>query len=495
MTMIHAGPAVPILLLTLVLGACTQDRAKGADPPGADGVDDERTRVENGLMQAVIFEGEDNTASVADRMAFHNVPGMAFALIDEGRVAWTAGYGVLEAGSAEPVTPETLFQAASVAKPVVASAVMRMYREGVVDMDADVHAYLSDYRLPDGAQGPGNPVTLRKLLSHTAGLTPGGYMGYAPGDPVPGDLEILRGLPPSNSPPVEVVSPPGSNVAYSGGGYTLVELLVQDVTGISFPAAMDRWILEPMSMAASTFAQPLPTDRSHRAATGHLADGSPLPGRWRIHPEQAAAGLWTTVRDLASFAVQVRQAYLRGTDALDSVSAVELLTEQLDGEGVGFVVESDAGATIAFSHAGGNMGYRAYMTVHIPSGTGAVFMTNGDQGMAVGHELLRAASAAYGWSKFKPQTARRASVEARELPPLLGTYDFGDGVRVVIGVEDDSLLITFPNGDMYALVPTGAQEFVAPETGLQVTFGGTDNRRILTVYGDQGVRLEPPPGG
>lgn len=490
--MIHAGPAVLILLINVCLGACTQDRADRAGPPGAAGVDDERTRVENGLMQAVIFEGEDNTASVADRMAFHNVPGMAFALIDDGRVAWTAGYGVLEAGSAEPVTPETLFQAASVAKPVVASAVMRMHREGVVDLDADVQEYLLDYRLPDGAQSTENPVTLRKLLSHTAGLTPGGYVGYGPGDPLPGDLEILRGLPPSNSPPVEVESPPGSNVAYSGGGYTLVELLVQDVTGTGFTAAMDRWILDPVGMASSTFAQPLPAERSHQAATGHLADGSPLPGRWRIHPEQAAAGLWTTVRDLALFAVKVRQAYLRGTDALDSLSAMELLTEQLDGEGVGFVVESDDGETVAFSHAGGNMGYRAYITVHIPSGNGAVFMTNGDQGMAVGAEMLRAASAVYGWSRFKPRLARRAAREPGSLAALSGTYDFGDGVRVVVEARTDVLAITFPNGDEYLLVPTGDREFVAPETGVDVAFGGTRDRPTLRVYGDEGVRVEPP---
>lgn len=491
MKSLYRGSAASVLLLTLSLGACAQDRA---DPAHATRPDDQRMRVENGLLQAVTFEGEDNTYSVGERMAHYKVPGMAFALLDDGRLAWAAGYGVLQAGSSQPVIAETRFQAASIAKPVVAAGVMRMRDAGILDLDADVQGYLTDFRIPDGEQSPGNPVTLRKLLSHTAGITPGGYGGYAPGEPLPSDLEILRGDAPANSPPLAVESMPGTRVAYSGGGYSLVEVLVQNLTGTDFTSAMNNWILGPTGMGGSTFAQPLPTDHSRNVATGHLGDGSPVAGRWRVHPEQAAAGLWTTVRDLAGFVLQIRDAYLRGTAALERPSAAELLTEQLDGQGIGFVLEG-TGETLTFSHAGGNLGFRAFMVMHVPSGDGAVFMTNGDQGMAVGHEMLRAASAAYGWSTFKPQTARRASVEATEIPALLGTYDFGDGVRVVIGVEDDSLLITFPNGDMYTLVPTGAQEFVAPETGLQVTFDGTDNRRILTVYGDQGVRLETPPGG
>ncbi len=476
-----------IVLSVFVLSATV---STSCAPVGTDLASERRSRVENSLSLAVSFEGDDNAYSVAERMGRYKVPGLSFALINDGEIEWAAGYGVKETGTSSPVSKETLFQAASIAKPVVSVAALRMRDAGMIDLDENIQTYLSAYVIPDGEQTPANPVTFRNLLSHTAGTTPGGYLGYVRGEPYPTDLQIVRGLPPANTPEVLVTSTPGTEVSYSGGGYTIVEIAMQDVAGESFERVMDHWVLSVIGMQRSTYSQPLPDELEDRVAPGHSVDGAVVSGGWRVHPEQAAAGLWSTASDLAVFAIEVRDAFLGESALLKRSSAVELLTEQLDGEGIGLILRGD-GETLSFLHAGGNMGYRAFMIMYVASGDGAVFMTNSDQGMEVGREMLRAASWIYDWPDYKSKMQRRVILERSALAPLGGTYDFGGGVRVVIALQDsgDQISITFPNGDTYGLVATGPLSFVDPETGVTVDFEGTGDLRTVIVYGEAGVRV------
>lgn len=456
-----------------------------------DPVDERRQQVENSLMLAVSFEGEDHYYTLADRMKRYGVPGLSFALINDGEIEWAAGYGLRAAGSSEPVTPSTLFQAASIAKPLVAAAVLRMQDAGLIDIDVDAQEYLEDFAIPQGEQTDSNRVTFRKLLSHTAGITPGGYPGYARGEPLPTDLEIVNGSSPSNTPPARVVMEPGSAVAYSGGGYTIVELALQDITELPFSRLMDEWVLSVIGLERSTYSQPLDEALEDEAALGHFPDGTAVPGGWRVHPEQAAAGLWTIASDLATFAIELRNAYLGLGDLLSQGAAVEMLTDQLDGEGIGVRVSGE-GETLRFTHAGGNAGYRAYLIMHVASGDGAAYLANSDLGHSVGRELLRAASAVYDWPGFKSRKASRVALDRTTLIGLQGIYDFGGEVQVVIALDDsaDQLSITFPNGDVYGLVPVGPLNFVDPETGVTVDFEGTDEQRTVVTYGDTGVRVQ-----
>ncbi|MGD8868292.1 MAG: serine hydrolase domain-containing protein [Gemmatimonadales bacterium] len=477
----YLQPAAAFVLASLA-AACT---ASTPDP-----VSERRQQVENSLMLAVSFEGEEPHRSLAEEMRRYDVPGVSFAVIDDGEIDWAAGYGLRAAGSSDTVTTNTLFQAASIAKPLTAVAALRMQDAGLIDIDVDVQEYLEDFVIPEGEQSESNPVTLRRLLSHTAGITPGGYLGYAKGEPLPTDLETLTGSPPANTAPARVVMEPGSAVAYSGGGYTIVELALQDVTGLPFARLMDAWVLSVIGLERSTYSQPLDEAREDSAALGHLADGTTVPGGWRVHPEQAAAGLWTTASDLATFAIELRNAYLGASDLLSPGTAAEMLTEQLDGEGIGLIVSGE-GETLHFSHAGGNVGYRANMIMYVASGDGAVYLTNSDRGQSVGRELLRAASSVYDWPGFKSREATRVALDSTTLIGLQGTYDFGDDIRVVIAFDETAggLTITFPNGDVYGLVPIGPFNFVHPETGVTVDFDGTDERRTVVVYGDTGVRV------
>jgi CubicO group peptidase (beta-lactamase class C family) len=192
-------------------------------------------RVEQGLLSSY-GDPPWKRMDLADRMAHYNVPGVSIAVINNNQVEWTKGYGVLEAGRSEPVTPGSLFQPASIAKLVVAVTALRYVERGALDLDEEVNRGLVSWRVPENEFTAAESVTLRRLLSHSAGVTVGGFRGYALGEEVPGLRQILNGEWPANSPPVRVNIVPGTQHRYSGGGYVIVQQLLEDLTGRSFPA-------------------------------------------------------------------------------------------------------------------------------------------------------------------------------------------------------------------------------------------------------------------
>jgi CubicO group peptidase (beta-lactamase class C family) len=239
-------------------------------------------------------------------MNHYRVYGASVAVIHNDQIASAEGFGVCEAGKPEPVTPETLFQAASISKFVVAVAVLRLVEAGLLHLDEDVNAYLTSWKIP--AKGDWQPrVTLRQLLSHSAGLTVHGFPGYPQGHPLPTTVQVLNGEAPANTPPVEVDIPPGLQNRYSGGGTTVVQQILVDVLRQPFPQIAREWVLDPAGMTHSTYEQPIPLDQYPNVASAHpLAD--PIAGRFHTYPEMAAAGLWTTASDLARFALAFQRA-------------------------------------------------------------------------------------------------------------------------------------------------------------------------------------------
>ncbi|HEY4088380.1 MAG TPA: serine hydrolase domain-containing protein [Bryobacteraceae bacterium] len=243
--------------------------------------------------------------TLAQLMAIYKDPGLSIAVIDHNRLSWARGFGVTAAGGSTPVTTRTLFQAASISKPVTATGAMWLVQRAKLSLDEDVNLKLKSWKVPDNQLTSARKVTLRGLLSHSAGLNVGGFDGYAQGQPVPTTAQTLDGLPPANNPPVRVTAAPGSACNYSGGGYTIAGLLMKDVTGESFEDFMRRRVLLPAGMTDSTFQRELPPALALRAATGTRRDRQPLPGKWRLFPELAPDGLWSTPTDLAKFAIEI----------------------------------------------------------------------------------------------------------------------------------------------------------------------------------------------
>jgi CubicO group peptidase (beta-lactamase class C family) len=335
--------------------------------------------------------------TVQQRMVALGIKGMSVAVFDEGKIIWTRGYGLRNEYDA--VDSATVFQAASISKPVTSMAIFRLVEKGLLSLDADVNQYLKRWKIPQSEWTAQEKVTLRKIISHMAGLTVHGFAGYRPQDSLPNLTQILDGSPPANSQPVRVYLLPGSKESYSGGGFTILQLLIEEITGKPFGDAMKELILSPAGMKRSQFSIQLPGEMQSNAAMGYFSSGKMVDGEYRRHPEQAAAGLWTTPSDLARFMLAVGNSY-RGqglTTILSTSTAQEIMQKIPGGGGLGFGVDR-RGDSLRYRHSGGNEGFSCYAVAFANRGRGVIVMTNSNNGTALMREYLRSVSKVYGWS-------------------------------------------------------------------------------------------------
>ncbi len=374
-----------------------------APRPAADDTDTSVriARIENSII-AIDAAGADSAAaqSLLGRMAALKVPGLSIAVFDSGRLVWARGYGIGDQNTGTLIDTATLFQAASISKPVASVGMFRLVEQGRISLDEDVNAQLRSWAVPDNRFTQVEKVTPRRIVTHMSGLTVHGFFGYRAGEAVPALQQILDGEPPANSPPVRVDTFPGARETYSGGGFVLLQLLMEEVSDQPFDALLTDLVLEPAGMVHSTFAQPLPHALTGRAASGHDNTGTPIPGRYHVHPELAAAGLWSTPSDLARFMLAVGRSY-RGEPGglLAQNSARTMLTAVPGGSGQGFPL-SGAGDAFRYRHTGGNAGFTCYAVAFAGIGRGMVVMTNSDAGSQLIRELTRAVAGEYGWPRM-----------------------------------------------------------------------------------------------
>lgn len=333
----------------------------------------------------------DQRMSLAEAMTRYRVPGVSAAAMVGGRVVWAHAWGVADAASRRPMTPETILQAASVSKPMTAVAVMRMVQNGELSLDEDIGEYI-EWEGKVGRQRA--RVTLRQLLSHSAGINIHGFAGYPRNrSEIPTTEDILEGKG-TNSPKIRLEAAPGSKYKYSGGGFVLVQRVVEEEIEDPFAAAMYDWLIRPFRLTHSTFELPLSKEHAAFAAFGS-EDGKPIPGGYNLYPEQAPAGLWTTPTDLLTVASWLVAAY-RGTPAPIAQATVQamLTPTSPDGTfGIGWGVKRH-GDVIEATHSGSNAGFTSVVTWRT-DGSGAAVMVNSDGPIAQG--LARAIGEEYGW--------------------------------------------------------------------------------------------------
>jgi len=344
----------------LLIAACTLSAPAWAASPT---VEQRVAAVTSGLLPAVTIEGQSSPASLADRMKALNVPGVSIAVIRDGKLDWAQGFGGAKVGG-PPATPDNPVPAASISKPVAAMAALSLVQDGRLSLDADVNATLKSWKVPPNTFTATTPVTLRALLSHTAGTTVHGFAGYAAGAPVPTLLQVLDGASPANSKPVVVDQAPGAAFRYSGGGYSIAQQLMIDATGQAFPPLVRQKVLIPVGMTHSTEDQPLDAARLTTVAWPYDLKGKEIAGGPHTYPELAAAGLWTTPTDLARFAIHLREA-ARGEPGhvLSQETANLMMTPVKDGYGLGLST-GGSGPDKYFSHGGSNEGYKAVMLAY-----------------------------------------------------------------------------------------------------------------------------------
>ena len=391
-----------ICAATLGLSAASAYHPKSAKsglPPIA-ATSDTATRIRNveGGIDAVEFATGTAPApvNIETLMGSYHVPGMSVAVIDNFKIAWTKQYGVIEPGSKQPVTPKTLFQAGSISKPVAATGMMVLVQNGKLSLDEDVNVKLKTWSVPENEFTKNQKVTLRRLASHSAGLTVHGFPGYDVDEKIPTLKQILDGEKPANTEPVRVDFVPGSDERYSGGGITIEQLLMMDVSGKPFPALLSESVLEKIGMTDSSYEQPLPANRAAFTAGGDNGNGTPVHAKWHVYPEMAAAGLWTTPTDLAKFVVEIALSERgKSNKVLSQASVHEMLTRQSKNFGIGFALAENRSGE--FGHDGADEGFQAILVMNYETGQGAAIMANSNNGINVALEYLRSIAKEYAW--------------------------------------------------------------------------------------------------
>lgn len=355
-----------------------------------------------GIIEGVQAEPGDygvGSLTVAELMERFEVPGVSVAVIDNFNIHWAKGYGISDVETGMAVDTATMFQAASISKPVAAMATVRAAQDGLFSLDDDINDILKSWSLDGGGFTEEQPVTPRGLTSHTSGLGDGfGFPGYAPGMPLPTTVQIIEGHELSNVGPVFMEREPLTFYEYSGGGVTLMELALSEVRGMPFEELMSTYVLDPIGMSRSSYEQPISAENDLGAARAHDAEGQSKGAKWHVYPELAAAGLWTTPSDLARFAIDVQKT-VRGGDG--AVLNSRLVGEMLRPVGVGpyavgFSI-SRMGEGWYFGHGGSNWGFRARLLAHTAKGYGFVIMTNADSGGGLIEEMSRRIQNAYSW--------------------------------------------------------------------------------------------------
>ena len=413
-------------------------------------------------------------------MARYGVPAVGIAVINGGRIEWARSYGLLEYGGHQEVNARTLFQAASISKPVATVAALRLVEQGLLDLDSAVNSRLLSWKIPDNDLTESAPVTIEQILTHTAGLSVSGFAGYAADEPVPTLHDVLDGRSPANSPPVRVVTRPGERWQYSGGGYCVLQLLLQETIGRRFPDVMRELVLQPAGMLDSTFEQPLPRSASSSAAAGHGRDGKPISGGWHNYPEMAAAGLWTTPTDLCRFALVLQTGLARERGSLLSCAMTERMLSRKSGDfGLGVALRGQ-GDRMSFLFNGGNFGYSCQLFAYARRGQGAVVMTNSDSGMSLKDEILRAIAAEYGWPDYHPAVKPAVAVTNDALKRRAGRYRGDDATVLEFAVEGGHLVARI-EGATLALVAESPDRFFETEQDFTFAFTTAEGDSAASV--------------
>lgn len=452
-------------------------------------------RLKVGLVPPVLVAGEAATlTSLPARMQALRVPAVSIAVIRKGELVWAGGFGAGREGA--PVTADTLFQAGSISKPLTAMAAMMLVQSRELDLDAGIDQYLKSWKLPPSPLTEGNPVTLRRLLSHSAGITVSGFGGHEAGRPLPSLIQVLDGEPPATNPRVRVDISPGTRWRYSGGGYVIIQQLLMDVTQRAFPQLMREDVLVPFGMKQSTFQQPLAPELLARVATPYAADGTPLKGGPRVYPEMAPAGLWTTPSDLARFVIGIQRALDGRSQLLSRVAARTMLspvpglqnplTRGLE-PGLGWILGGKPGHRY-FQHHGGNAGYLGYVVAY-ESGDGAAIMinTSSGDGSSLIDDIVRTIADTYGWPDFVPAQRTLAPIAPENMDQYAGAYRSDSGELLVFWRDQGHVSARIWGQPASEIFPTSSREYFSRTTDRTWTFteaGGSVTGAVLHQQGD-----------
>lgn len=405
------------------------------------------------------LSGTKEHQSLAERMAYYNIPGVSIAVIHDGKIDWAKGYGVIEAGAQKPVTTFTAFEAASISKPITVLTTMVQAQKGAIDLDAPIDRYLKTWHVPANAFSTATSPTARQIMCHHGGFNVEFVSGYTKSEKLPTLLEVLNGSPPSSTPAVKIIDTPGKHFRYSAGGFLVLQQALMDISQSQFYLLADQ-LFRPLAMHTSGFIGPSLTRPTPGVAKGHGFDGAPTARR-SYYPVMSPAGLWTTPTDLCLAIIELQDALHGHGKLLKKETAQQLLTAQDEKPSIGlgfFLAGKDAARR--FSMDGWNYGSTCRMVGFTKKGDGAVVMTNGDNG-ALMFEVLDAIGKTYNWP-VQPMGRKEALPILPQLTQkFAGHYKWDEteqaeiiakGSRMFLHVfhNDKNVMDPFPPAELFA---------------------------------------------
>ena len=426
-------------------------------------------------------------------MRHYYTPGISITVVEGGKIAWSGGFGYRNTRTRKKAGADTMFLSGSVSKPVFSLAVVKLAESGRIDLDRDVNEYLKRWKIP--SSGGWQPrVTLRQLLSHTAGTTVQGFAGYERSGPVPDAVKILKGLPPSNTGPVVVNILPGTVMRYSGGGVTIAQTAVEDAIGAPFARIMDEVLFKPLGLKNSTYDQTLPSKRGKQISYGYPYYRQEVKGGYHLYPEMAAAGLWSTGPDLAVLMIEVQKALGGEPSFFSKKSIASMLAPQRIAKniGFGFFLEGE-GAAERFYHNGWDEGFVSKFVSYKRGGNGAVLLLNSNAGFPMIDEVLRSIALEYGWTDYLPKKSKAVDLGPGAFRKYCGTYKSEAGLRFTIEAGGKGLKLQFEEQPTVKIVPESEKSFFSAALNLKVQFElGRSGRvkELCVVQGASTIKAE-----
>ena len=435
-----------ILLLSLFSSLIYADNLSAQTPSGySQDVEDKIKQVEENLGGWVKIEGHPNW-TLQERMVHYKIHGLSIAVVHNYQIEWARAYGWADSAEQRPVTVHTVFQAASISKSLNAVGILKLVQDKKLDLYADINNYLTSWKFPYDSLSKNKKITIINLLSHTAGLGVHGFPGYTKGDTIPTVVEVLNGKRPANTPAVRSQFEPGLKFQYSGGGTTISQLIVMDVTHQPYDKFMWENVLKPMGMTASFYTQPPPVDSQSSLATAYEEDGKEVKGKYHIYPEEAPAGLWTNPTDLCKYIIETQLSYQGKSDKVLSPEFTRLrLTPYVDASAALGVFIDKTGDAKYFQHDGANEGFRCQYIGSLEDGNGVAVMVNSDNG-GILREIINSVALVYGWKDFyKPVNKKVVLLTMEQLKALEGKYQFefrkGDTSFIQITAKNNGIVL------------------------------------------------------
>ena len=445
-------------------------------------------QVENNLSGWLQIKNKPQKWTLEERMKFYKANGVSIAVIKDYKIEWAKGYGYADSLRQRPVTKETLFQAGSNSKSLNAVGILKLVQEGKLNLDVDINNYLKTWKFPYDSLSKGKKITIKNLLSHTAGLNVHGFFGYKNWEAIPTITQILNGQKPANSEAIRSLFEPSLKYEYSGGGTTISQLIIEDVTGKPYDEYMFENVLKPLNMNNSFFTQPPPLIKHNLLATGFYNDGKSVPGKYHIYPEQAAAGLWTNPTDLAKYVIETQLSLLGKSQKILSKEMTKLrLTPYIDSKAALGVFIFDKNGVKHFEHGGVDEGFVSQYVGTLEKGNGAVVMIN-TYDTAFFYEILSSIASIYDWkNSYSPSIKKEVHIKDKDLQSYIGKYANGnknffvtkksDGLY--FNFEDDRGNLTwkihFINSTNFCMIENNSEfNFVKDITGKIIAFKWND---------------------